>query len=544
MEAFANEALWLVIVSFIVAFILAFGIGANDVANSFGTSVGSKVLTVKLACILATIFEMAGALLIGYKVSDTMRKGILDVNLYQGAEMELMTGCLSSLIGSAIWLIAATFLKLPISGTHSIVGATVGFSLVCRGTNGLHLKTLGTIVASWFISPVLSGLMSVLLFKFINWFILSAETPLKPALRALPFIYMATISVNVFSIIHNGPKLLYLDNTPLWLALVVSVGFGFIVALVVQLFVVPWQRRKVLEDIRKSTNKDVQFTFGESTDSSRDGSPRTSRLMEEGIATAKGLPVIVEVPANNNGYILAQSESLSDIPLKESKTVKESLSPKLTLPINGNVTPAYGLSPNSSAVPLIKEKPVEPMQIDIIKTESEDRPEIARVFSFLQILTATFGSFAHGGNDVSNAIGPLIAVWLIFTEGSVLQKSETPLLILVYGGVGISIGLWIWGRRVIKTIGEDLTKITPSTGFTIEIGAALTVLLASKIGIPISTTHCKVGSVVFVGWVSSSSAGVDWHLFRNIISAWVVTVPVAGLLSGGFMAILRPFVVN
>ncbi|XP_073972068.1 na[+]-dependent inorganic phosphate cotransporter type III isoform X3 [Rhodnius prolixus] len=493
MEAFADEALWLVIVSFMVAFILAFGIGANDVANSFGTSVGSKVLTVKLACILATIFEMAGALLIGYKVSDTMRKGILDVNLYQNAEMELMTGCLSSLIGSAIWLIAATFLKLPISGTHSIVGATVGFSLVCRGTNGLHLKTLGTIVASWFISPVLSGLMSVLLFKCINWFILSAETPLKPALRALPFIYMATISVNIFSIIHNGPKLLYLDNTPLWLALVVSVGIGCIVAIVVQLFLVPWQRRKVLEDIRKSTNKDVQFTFGESTDSSRDGSPRTSRLMEEGIATAKGLPVIVEVPANNNGYILAQSESLSDIPLKESKTVKDHLSPKLTLPVNGNVTPAYGLSPNSSAVPLIKEKPIEPMQIDITKAENEERPEIARVFSFLQILTATFGSFAHGGNDVSNAIGPLIAVWLIFTEGSVLQKSETPLLILVYGGVGISVGLWVWGRRVIKTIGEDLTKITPST---------------------------------------------------NIISAWVVTVPVAGLLSGGFMALLRPFVVN
>ncbi|KAK9504645.1 hypothetical protein O3M35_010932 [Rhynocoris fuscipes] len=472
-----------------------------------------------------------------------MRKGILDVTLYEQAEMELMLGCLSSLIGSAIWLIAATFLKLPISGTHSIVGATVGFSLVARGTKGLHLKTLGTIVASWFVSPVLSGCMSVMLYKCISWFILSAETPLKPALRALPFIYMATISINVFSVIHNGPKLLYLDNTPLWLALTVSLGFGIIIALVVQIFVVPWQRRKVLEDIRKTTNKDVQFTFGESTDSSRDGSPRTSRLMEEGIA-GKGLPVIVEVPANNNGYILAQSESLSDIPSKENnKTAKDTLSPKLTLPTNGNVTPAFGLSPNSSAVPLIKEKQIEPMQIDAHKIDAAERPEICRVFSFLQVLTATFGSFAHGGNDVSNAIGPLIAVWLIFTEGSVLQKSETPLHILVYGGIGISVGLWVWGRRVIKTIGEDLTKITPSTGFTIEIGAALTVLLASKIGIPISTTHCKVGSVVFVGWVSSSSsAGVDWRLFRNIISAWVVTVPVAALLSAGFMALLSQIV--
>lgn len=140
----------------------------------------------------------------------------------------------------------------------------------------------------------------------------------------------------------------------------------------------------------------------------------------------------------------------------------------------------------------------------------------------------------------SNAIGPLIAIWLIYCEGSVAQKSETPLYILLYGGIGISVGLWAWGRRVIQTIGEDLTKITPSTGFTIEIGAAFTVLLASKIGIPISTTHCKVGSIVFVGYFSSSTkGGVDWKIFRNIVYAWLVTVPVAALLSAGCMFALR-----
>ncbi|BES95255.1 Phosphate transporter family [Nesidiocoris tenuis] len=516
MEAYSPDAIWLVVLSFMVAFILACGIGANDVANSFGTSVGSKVLSVRTACILATIFEMAGAVLIGYKVSDTMRKGILDVSLYEGDEIELMLGCLSSLAGSGIWLIAATFLKLPISGTHSIVGATVGFSLVCRGTQGLQLKTLITIVASWFVSPLLSGLVSVVLFVAIRRLILNAETPVTPALRALPFFYMVTIAINVFSIVHNGPKLLYLDNVPLWAAICMSLGLGGVAALLVQLFVVPWQKKQML-------------------DSSRDGSPRNSRIMEE----AKTLPVIVEVPANNNGYILAESESLSDIPIKESKTDKDG--PRLNP--HGSVSPAYGLSPNSSAVPLIKERTVEPMQIEVKRDEEDtDRPEIVRVFSFLQILTATFGSFAHGGNDVSNAIGPLVAVWLIFVEGSVLQKSETPVFILVFGGIGIAIGLWIWGRRVIKTIGEDLTKITPSTGFSIEIGAAMTVLLASKIGIPISTTHCKVGSVVFVGWAGSSSSGVDWRLFRNIISAWIVTVPIAGLLSAAFMLALRALV--
>lgn len=216
------------------------------------------------------------------------------------------------------------------------------------------------------------------------------------------------------------------------------------------------------------------------------------------------------------------------------------------------------LSPNSSKVPLIggKEGSEESQH-----PASEENEDVSALFSFLQVLTATFGSFAHGGNDVSNAIGPLIALFMIYQEGSVLQKSETPLAILVYGGIGISVGLWLWGRRVIETIGNDLTKITPSTGFTIEIGAAFTVLLASKIGLPISTTHCKVGSVVFVGQASApkklspdeekamklrnphehhhyatgQQKAVDWGLFRNIVYAWVVTVPVAALLSAAFM---------
>ncbi|KAF4526164.1 hypothetical protein B566_EDAN008200 [Ephemera danica] len=255
--------------------------------------------------------------------------------------------------------------------------------------------------------------------------------------------------------------------------------------------------------------------------------------------------------ARTNGNLKCNGYMLPDSGLPNNHPDVETNVAPLLLPANGginsgNVTPAYGLSPNSSAVPLIRErvpaiKDPETGNGEVVghKSEITDPPEVSRLFSFLQILTATFGSFAHGGNDVSNAIGPLIALWLIYKEGTVQQTTETPLSILLYGGIGISLGLWIWGRRVIQTIGEDLTQITPSTGFTIEIGAAFTVLLASKIGLPISTTHCKVGSVVFVGWASSDRQGVDWKLFRNIIFAWVVTLPVAGSLSAAMMAILR-----
>lgn len=178
-------------------------------------------------------------------------------------------------------------------------------------------------------------------------------------------------------------------------------------------------------------------------------------------------------------------------------------------------------------------------QEDAVEEEKEekDTAEVHLLFHFLQVLTACFGSFAHGGNDVSNAIGPLVALWLIYEHGVVLQEAETPVWLLFYGGVGICTGLWIWGRRVIQTMGKDLTPITPSSGFTIELASAFTVVMASNIGLPVSTTHCKVGSVVAVGWIRSRKA-VDWHLFRNIFVAWFVTVPVAGLFSAAIMALL------
>ncbi|KAK3924722.1 Sodium-dependent phosphate transporter 1 [Frankliniella fusca] len=592
-EPYSPDVLWLIIVGFLVAFVLAFGIGANDVANSFGTSVGSKVLTVRQACILATIFEIAGSVLIGYKVSDTLRKDLLDLSMYEGDEYELLLGCLASLreyraacvpaclpacleagggMSSAVWLLLATFFKLPISGTHSIVGATVGFSLVCRGTQGLRWSTLGMIVLSWFISPVLSGVVSVAFFKMIEIFILRAPQPFKPALRAMPILYGFTVLVNVFSIVHNGPRLFYFDRIPLWGALLASLCVGLLVSIMVQVFLVPHQRKAILGSLDRSTkdrNRGVSFTFGGSTDSSRDPSPRPSRNVSAENLQNTVLPMIKEgnelsLPQNEtsatstsnaqqmyrfaggnktgkeNGYSLA--ETTLNSALTESSDLTGDR--QLGLPGSGQVTPAYGLSPNSSAVPLIREKVPESLKLmeqGGTAAVEEEPYEVAKTFSFLQILTAIFGSFAHGGNDVSNAIGPLIAMWLIYHDGSVRQASETPIYILLYGGLGISTGLWLWGRRVIQTVGEDLTKITATEGFTIEIGAAFTVLLASKIGIPISTTHCKVGSVVFVGLASSTSSGVDLRLFRNIIFAWLVTLPAAGGLSALSMFLFRSF---
>ncbi|EDW29462.1 GL22764 [Drosophila persimilis] len=665
MEPFSPDLLWMVVIGFLIAFVLAFGIGANDVANSFGTSVGSGVLTIRQACVLATICEVSGAVLIGYKVSDTMRKGILEVGMYEGYEEVLMLGCVSALASSAVWLLVATFLKLPISGTHSIVGSTIGFSLVARGVEGLKWSTLGTIVGSWFISPVMSGIVSILLFLAIRRFILRAQEPLKAGFRSLPIFYGVTFFINVISVVLDGPKLLYMDNIPTWIALSASLGLSLLVVVLTQLVIVPLQRRKIEKRLR--AENPVKFNFEDSVESSPSGSPKKQRRPLSLVSEGKPLPAIAEITElvslsdnspktfklapfglaakNNNApgeeykidpQLIKKAEDLlgkasldnTDLTItslnfideqqqhqqqqqqngrKLQECFKRVQSPKEEhksqqqvasgVPAAAAVAGAGGkatnnnlqvvesagsldlmisstLSPNSSKVPLIESKEALNEQEDEFKraagrraSSAEETQEISMLFSFLQILTATFGSFAHGGNDVSNAIGPLIALYMIYREGSVMQQAESPIYILIYGGIGISVGLWLWGRRVIETIGNDLTKITSSTGFTIEIGAAITVLLASKIGLPISTTHCKVGSVVFVGHVSSAGrkknpaqgkkefrsgtekpaqkpavpmedGSVDWHLFRNIAYAWIVTVPVTALLSAGMMYVL------
>ncbi|KAM3823078.1 sodium-dependent phosphate transporter 2 isoform 5-T7 [Vipera latastei] len=640
-----EEYLWMVIVGFIIAFILAFSVGANDVANSFGTAVGSGVVTLRQACILASIFETTGSVLLGAKVGETIRKGIIDVNLYENSTVTLMAGEVSAMVGSAVWQLIASFLKLPISGTHCIVGSTIGFSLVAIGTQGVQWMELVKIVASWFISPLLSGMMSGALFLLIRFFILNKEDPVPNGLRALPVFYAATITINVFSIMYTGAPVLGI-TLPMWAIVLVSIGVSIAFAALVWIFVCPWMKRKIASRLKKES------ALSKISDESID------KIQEEDMPVFKELPGVKEsdestIPLTScetedagvsdnivngshprvpygrafsmthstvkspvsNGTFNFDGHMKSDIHVyhtvhKDSGLYKDLLHKihldrgnedrpsqennyKLLrrnnsytcytaaicgMPVHSSFKAADLSTPEdseklvtdtvsyskkrvrydsySSYCNAVAEAEIEAEEGGVeMKLASElvdpnnpnedtaeeerderDSSEVHLLFHFLQILTACFGSFAHGGNDVSNAIGPLVALWLIYDQGGVMQDSPTPVWLLLYGGIGICVGLWVWGRRVIQTMGKDLTPITPSSGFTIELASAFTVVIASNVGLPVSTTHCKVGSVVAVGWIRSKKA-VDWHLFRNIFLAWFVTVPVAGLFSAGVMAI-------
>ncbi|KAK7486008.1 hypothetical protein BaRGS_00022760, partial [Batillaria attramentaria] len=449
-----SEWLWIVIVGFIVSFALAFGIGANDVANSFGTSVGAKVLTLVQACILGTIFEILGAVLIGFKVSDTIRKGIIDVKPYNGTEELLLLGNLSALTGSCVWLLIATFLRLPVSATHSIVGATVGFSLVAKGARGVGWVKLGMIIASWFISPLTSGIVTALLFVLVRKLVLSKENQLERGLFLLPFFYGLTLFVNAFSIFHDGSQLLHFDKIPLYGVIILSVGIGVISAVIVRVLVVPWQRKKITRDLAEAKTEDKQ------TDEPLSPPPTIDKLGE--------LEIYVQEPgAETKAKLLPEEENArnSEVPAHGGDSQYGTYNAEYTKAAD-SAEVVLGVAEEKSLVDDMKGKGTKKENVDIelqkIRDAIEDKPETGKLFSFLQILTAIFGSFAHGGNDVSNAIGPLVALWVISQEQSVAQKAPTPIWVLVYGGVGISVGLWVWGRRVIKTMGEDLSKITPS----------------------------------------------------------------------------------
>uniref|UniRef100_A0A9J7YSK5 Phosphate transporter n=1 Tax=Cyprinus carpio carpio TaxID=630221 RepID=A0A9J7YSK5_CYPCA len=574
-----SGVLWLLVLGFVIAFILAFSVGANDVANSFGTAVGSGVVTMRQACILATIFETVGAILLGAKVSETIRSGIIDVHMYNGSEAVLMAGSISAMFGSAVWQLVASFLKLPISGTHCIVGATIGFSMVARGHQGVKWLELLRIVASWFLSPLLSGIMSAILFYFIRKFILNKEDPVPNGLRALPVFYAVTMGINLFSIMFTGAPSQNIADTS---------GTQLIEKKPPSNSPMdhpapPRSYSPVPQTPPADSNK-VAFDIGGSAETDLDNKDFDTKNLDctHALNGSAGIAVpdlngsqfhtvhkdsgiykdllhklhLAKVGEcmgetgdkpirRNNSYtsytmaIYGIHGSLKDgegsrtgLDGEKRRSRYDSYNSYFTAVTDGEVAAADG--------GLTVEMGDETFRRDSLEEETDeleiDKSEVATLFQFLQILTACFGSFAHGGNDVSNAIGPLVALWLIYESASVAPSAPTPIWLLLYGGVGICTGLWIWGRRVIQTMGKDLTPITPSSGFSIELASAVTVVVASNIGLPVSTTHCKVGSVVSVGWLRSRKA-VDWHLFRNIFIAWFVTVPISGLISAAIMAL-------
>lgn len=528
LEPSSSEVIWIVVVAFLVALILSIAMGANDVANSFGTSVGSGVITLRQCFVLASIFEISGSILLGSEVAKTIKSGIINVTMYNETEKVLMVGNIAAISGSAIWQLVATALKLPVSGTHSIVGGILGFGLVQHQLKGIQFMKLLKIVVSWFVSPLLAGVVAILWFAFIKYFVLLAPLQCRPfkrdffgrdalsaGLMFLPLFYGITVFFNTLSIFLSAPPTLKLNQIPVYGRIILSIGIAFLITVMIRLILVPIQRRRILKALEVPDEEPIapeEDDVEEKLEVIKER--RRSSVIAERAEGRERKPSVVESIAHKVRTLSTGSSPVIEENEEEEEERKEEKDLETTV-----VFPGVDINSNETDL-------------------SQDPPEIRQLFKFLQILTACFGSFAHGGNDVSNAIGPLLAIWAIYKEGNIAMEGDSPVWILLYGGVGISLGLILLGKRVMETMGKDLTPITPSSGFTIEIASAMTVLIASNVGIPVSSTHCKVGAIVFIGRYRAKEA-VDWSLFYKILAAWFVTVPASAAVSAAIFACLR-----
>ena len=403
---------YVLIVGYIFGFYMAWTIGANDVANSMASAVGAKAITIRQAICIAGILNIVGAVFIGSHVTKTIRKGIVSTDILADPHMALI-GALAALLAAALWVSFATWKSLPVSTTHSIVGAMIGFGIMAGGFSVINWGKLGAVVLSWIISPVFAMAIAYLMFKTIVKFILSKDDPFSQALKLAPYF----ISIALFVVILS-----FLFKTPLGKRLAIGTPLALLVALVLAM-VLGFLAVKILRKFTKKTN---------------------------------------------------------------------------------------------------------------LTGEEE-------VFRKIQIGTSCYVALAQGANDVANAIGPLAVIYFLVKTGSVGAKVPVPVFLLFFGGIGIACGIGMAGHRVMDTIGKKITTLTNTRGFSVDFAAATTVMVASKLGLPVSTTHAAVGGVLGVGLARGIEA-VNFQIIFQIIVYWILTVPAAAITSIVIFKILQLFI--
>jgi PiT family inorganic phosphate transporter len=417
MEIIATYGFILMALAVVFGLYMTWGIGANDVANAMGTSVGSGAITVKQAIIIAAIFEFAGAFIAGGNVTATIRKGIIDPSSVVNQPEILVFGMLAALLAAAIWLMIASSRGWPVSTTHTIVGAIIGFAVVGIGVDAVQWGKVAEIAASWVVSPLLGGIIAFLLMMSIRKLILNTENPFQSAKRWGPgYIFLVGFTISLVTL-FKGLSHLNIEMT-VAMSFLVAVVFGLVLA------AIGWA---LINRVHVDPAADRDFHFA----------------------------------------------------------------------------------------------------------------SVEKVFTPMMIFTACAMAFAHGSNDVANGIGPLAAVIsIVQSGGEVAQKAALPLWILVLGGTGIVVGLATMGYRVMKTIGSGITQLTPSRGYCATLAAAATVVLASRTGLPVSTTHIAVGAVIGVGLARGVGA-IDLRVIGGIIVSWLVTLPIGGVLAAIFFFTLK-----
>lgn len=416
MDIIEAHGLTLLIMAAAFGFFMAWGVGANDVANAMGTSVGSGAITIKQAIVIAIIFEFSGAFLAGGEVTSTIRKGIIDPELLSATPELLVFGMISALLAAALWLLVATSYGWPVSTTHTIVGAIVGFAAVGISVDAVNWSKVLDIVASWVVSPIMAGVTAFVVYQSVRRFILASDTPISSAKKLVPaYIFLVAFIIAMVSLVKG------LSHVGLDLTFETSVLYSVMIAIGV---------------------------------------------------TLVGIVMITRLRVTS-------------------------------------------------------------------ETSHEELVSVERIFGILGIFTACSMAFAHGSNDVANAIGPLAAVNAVVQSGGmVTQQALMPTWLLFIGAAGIVFGLVTYGHRVIRTVGTRITELSPSSGFSAVLAAAITVVIASGASLPISTTHTLVGAVLGVG-LAHGLAALNLRVIGTIFTSWIITLPAGAILAIFFFYVFK-----
>jgi sodium-dependent phosphate transporter len=540
---------WILAITTIAFVFASAGNGANDVANSYATSVAARTLSMPQAGVLAIITEFVGAVALGARVTSTIKNGIITIDRFEGRPTVLMLAMGCAELGNAVWLMLATRLGMPVSTTQTIVGALcgVGFATQSAITWGWEDGSVSQVAASWAIAPLIAAGFSALIFGTVKFLVLERKDSFKWAMRLIPIYMASTAAILTLFLAMEVPSSAIEEGGPL-AGLVLGIFAGCLFFAYV--FFIPFFKRKlVMED---STVRIWHVFYGplllkENTKLMWPGKKGevVTNYYEDAYGETRAGGEQVDEEKGTHTDSSPQGSAIDGKTGKTGENVAVAPKKKHPEPEERWLEPVKHLSLISPQkwINWSKYLFLQGVARDVVSHDSASLRAIhgkakhydvrvEHMFTYCQVISAMMMSIAHGSNDVANAVGPWATVYQTYLSGQVDTTSATPVWFLVVAGLLLGLGFWVWGHRIMRAVGNKITQMSPTRGFSIELGAAVTVLLASKLGLPVSTTQCLVGASMGVALMNFDLGAVNWKQLLYIFMGWVVTLPAAGLMAG------------
>ncbi|KAJ9148979.1 Phosphate transporter [Pleurostoma richardsiae] len=562
---------YLLAIGTIFAFLDAWNIGANDVANSWATSVGSRSVTYLQAMGLASVMEFSGSIGVGARVADTIRTKVVKTELFRETPALLMLGMVCAVTASSLYLTFATRIGLPVSTTHSIMGGVIGMGIAAVGSSGIQWVGSGSgteringgvvsVFLAWVIAPGISACFGAIIFLITKFGILLRKNPAHRALMTVPIYFAVTGCLLTMLLLWKGGSYT-IDLTDAEIAGTI-VGAGAAFGILIGIFLCPFLYRKVIKNdwqlrfwhvflgpllLRRPEPPEMPEDYHGGIRNFYEGhltkeELEARRARQGGVRAASDEEAGKEKRANTEEANSEEGDPDDHLPER-----KQIVGPKpegkwyTSAVLFWYVKWLVFRGVDQDVVNMQKKRSILSGDVEELHARAAHYDNTTEyMFTFLQVLTASTASFTHGANDVSNAIGPYATVFQIWDSGALPEKDKAhvPIWILAFGGAAIALGIWTYGYNIMKNLGNRITLHSPSRGFSMELGSAVTIILATRLKLPVSTTQCITGATVGVGLCSGDWRTINWRMVAWIYGGWVITLPTAGIMSGCLMGII------